>query len=346
RRVLVIAALFASTSAVVQSVLPTRTTELGGDEWTYGILLGSMGLGALVGAFTRPRFVGTMGTRAIPVAMTVFGVSGVVLGVAPSVLVAFVALTVIGMCWVWTLTTLNATAQLMAPGWVRGRAMSLYTLANAGVMPLGSAIAGVVAEAIGAGPAHVAFSVAVVAIGFIAPRFAIPALADVESPEFSEQQSVPRHADTEGGPVLVSNTWTVRPDDLDRFLEAMQEVRFVRLRTGAYRWRLYRNADDPVRLTEVFLCVSWEDHLAMHRRIDDASRAAIRRAMAFNVDGPPITRHLVAVDVDQPADWDLLVSSHQELHRTDGSIPLPDPDDPDDEIREPPDGRGRPGTSG
>lgn len=325
RRVLVIAGLFAMTSAVVQSVLPTRTTELGGQEWTYGVLLGSMGLGALIGAFTRPRFVGTLGPRAIPVSMTVFGVFGVVLGLARSIPMAIAALTVLGMCWVWTLTTLNATAQLMAPGWVRGRAMSLYTLANAGIMPVGSALSGVVADLVGAGMANVIFSIGVILIGFVAPRFAIPALADVESPEFEEGRIVPPHAETEGGPVMVANTWTIDPGRLDGFLRVMQEVRYVRLRTGAYRWRLYRNADDPLRLTEVFLCVSWEDHLAMHRRIDDASRQTIRTAISFDSTGRPTTRHLVAVDVDQPADWDLLVDSHQEYHETDGSIPLDSP---------------------
>lgn len=322
RRVLLIAGLFATTSAVVQSVLPTRTTELGGEEWTYGILLGSMGFGALIGAFTRPRFVGSLGPKAIPTSMTIFGVFGVVLGLAPSVPVAIGALMVIGMCWVWTLTTLNATAQLMAPGWVRGRAMSLYALANAGIMPVGSAVSGVVADLVGAGTANVIFSVCVIALGFAAPRFAIPALADVESPEFDEARSMPPHAETEGGPVMVANTWTVDHDRLDDFLQAMQEVRYVRLRTGAYRWRIYRNADDPLRLTEVFLCVSWEEHLAMHRRIDDASRRIIRRAIAFDVNGGPTTRHLVAVDVDQPHDWDLLVDSHEEYHASDGSIPL------------------------
>jgi MFS family permease len=329
RRVLFLAGLFATSSAVVQSVLPTRTTELGGEEWTYGLLLGSMGLGALAGAFTRPRLLRKLGPRAIPVSMTIFGMFGVMLGLAPSIPIAVVALVAIGACWVWTLTTLNATAQLMAPGWVRGRAMSLYTLANAGVMPVGSALSGVVADAIGAGPANVVFSVAVIVLGIAAPRFAIPALADVQSPEYDEETSFPPHADTEGGPVHVSNTWVVSEERLDEFLIAMQEVRYVRLRTGAYRWRLYRNADDPLRLTEVFLCVSWEDHLAMHRRIDDASRAKIRRAIAYDVVGGPTTRHLVAVDVDQPANWELLVSSHQMYHETDGSIPLDDgPSDP------------------
>jgi hypothetical protein len=200
--------------------------------------------------------------------------------------------------------------------------MSLYTLAFAGIIPVGSAVSGVVADAIGAGAAYVVFSSGAILLGLLAPRFAIPALADVESPEFEDDVTVPDHVDTEGGPVLISNTWTVDHRRLDEFLAMMQEVRLVRLRTGAYRWRLYRNANDPHRLTEVFLCVSWEDHLAMHRRIDDASREIIRRARSFDTNGGPSTRHLVAVDVDRPADWERLVSSHEAYHRTDGSIPL------------------------
>jgi MFS family permease len=325
RRVLVVAGLFAICSAVIQAVLPSRTTELGGEEWTYGLLLGSMGLGALAGAFTRPWFVERLGRRALPVSMTIFGLAGVLLGIAPSVPLATVALIVIGACWVWSLTTLNATAQLMAPKWVRGRAMSLYGLAFAGIVPIGSALSGVVADAIGAGWANVVFSAGAIVLGLAVPRFAIPALADVETPEFEEHADAPAHADTEGGPVLVSSTWHVDPHQLDAFRVAMQGVRLVRLRTGAYRWRLYRNADDPYRLTEVFLCVSWESHLAMHGRIDDASGEIIRHAMSFDTTGGPKTRHLVAVDMDRPADWDELLASHRELHREDGSIPL-DPD--------------------
>jgi MFS family permease len=326
RRVLLLAAMFAICSAVIQAVLPSRTEELGGSEWTYGLLLGSMGLGALFGAFTRPRFIRGLGARAVPVSMTAFGVFGVLLGVASGIGVAMVALVAIGVCWVWSLTTMNATAQLMAPGWVRGRAMSLYTLSFAGIIPVGSILAGVVADAIGAGGAYVVFSIGAITLGLVAPRFAIPALADVESPEFEQATAIPAHADTEGGPVMVANTWNVDGTTLDDFLAAMQSVRFVRLRTGAYRWRLYRDADNPYRLTEVFLCASWADHLAMHRRIDDASRIAIRRAIAFDTSGKPTTRHLVAVDEGHPADWER--HSHHDLHRTDGSIPLPDTDDP------------------
>ena len=322
RMLLLLAALFALSSAVVQTVLPNRTEELGGSADAFGLLLGAMGLGALVGAFTRQQVVETLGVRSIPITITMFGVAGVAVGLSPSIWWTVPGLMVAGMAWVWTLTTTNATAQLMSPEWVRGRAMSLYSLAFVGILPLGSILAGVVADLIGAGAAIVVLSIGSIVLGIAAPRFGIPALADVVTPEFSEEHEADGHVQTEGGPVMIVNTWMIDGQNLDEFLNVMTEVRLVRLRTGAYRWRLYRNASDPHRLSEIFLTVSWNEHLAQHGRIDDASADLIRHARSFDAGDGPMTRHLVAIDVDDPDDWEPLLASHEEFHRKDGSIPL------------------------
>ena len=325
RRLLALAALFAITSSVVQAVLPTRTEELGGGEATYGILYGAMGVGALIGAFTRKQVVETLGKRSIPTTITVFGIFGIVLGTAPATGVALAALVAIGACWVWTLTTTNATAQLLSPEWIRGRTMSLYTLSFVGIIPLGSIISGALADLVGAGNAQVLLSAAGIGLGLVATRFEIPALREVESPEFTLARSGPLHPETEGGPVMVVNTWVVERQMVDELLHLMAEVRDVRMKTGAYRWRLYRNASDPRRLSEVFMCVSWDEHLAQHRRLDDASRRLIVLARDFDVEDGPVTHHLVAVDMEAPADWDALMDAHARYHASDGSIPLVDP---------------------
>jgi MFS family permease len=322
RRLLLLAALFAITSSVIQSVLPTRTEELGGSEFAYGVLLGAMGLGALVGAFTRKAVVETLGERSIPTTITAFGVFGIVQGLANTLTIAIIALVAIGMCWVWTLTTTNATAQLMSPQWVRGRTMSLYTLSFVGIIPIGSIIAGALADAVGAGAATVILSIGTVILGLSARRFAVPALADIDSPEFSMERTGPAHVSTEGGPVMVVNTWVIDDARFDEFILVMNDVKAIRMRTGAYRWRLYRNASDPHRLSEVFHLVSWDEHLAQHRRIDDSSRALIRRATEFDMTGTPTTYHLIAVDTEEPADWDVLMAAHESHHASDGSIPL------------------------
>ena len=321
RRLLGLVSLFAISSAVVQATLPNRTSELGGSETTYGILLGFMGAGALIGALVRPHVVEKFGARAVPTTIAVFGVAGVTVGLAPSTLMAAIGMTVAGASWVLTLTTVNVSSQLMAPEWIRGRAMSLYTLAFSGIYPIGSIMSGALADAIGAGGAMVALSGATIVLGLLAPLFRIPSLDEIDTPEYTEDRQASPHVDTAGGPVMIVNTWRIDRTDLEDFVALMTEIRKVRLLTGAYRWRLYRNSEDPHRISEVFVCVSWDEHLAQHRRIDDASAALLRRARSFDRQAGPGSHHLVAVDVDHP-DWEPLIAAHNEYHRTDGSIPL------------------------
>jgi len=177
-------------------------------------------------------------------------------------------------------------------------------------------------NAAAAGEAMVILCAGAVVLGITSPRFRIPTLEEVESPEFSTDRVVPVHEETvEGGPVLILNTWRIDEADFDEFAAVMGLVRLVRLRTGAYRWRLLRNVSDPHSLTELFAVGSWEEHLAQHRRIDDASAAVIAQARSFDQADGPVTRHLIAVDVENPPDFDQLVAVHERMHETDGSIP-------------------------
>ncbi len=329
RRLLALAAMFALTSAVVQAILPNRTEELGGDAGAYGLLLGAMGLGALGGGFSRHAISGRLGALTLPLSVGLFSLATVGIGIGRSIPWVVVAMLAAGFTWVWALATLNATAQLMSPEWVRGRAMSLYTLSFVGVLPLGSIGAGWIADRIGADGAYLLLGVVGVAVGFIvAPALRIPALGEVEPPEFDENRDQPDHVVTVGGPVLITASWNVDHRQLDEFLAVMQDVRLVRLRTGAYRWRLYRDASNPHRLTELFLTVSWEEHLAQHRRIDDASAAILRRARSLDMNGTPRTTHRVAVDIENPDNWAELVDAHAEYHSRDGSVPLNGDEEP------------------
>ncbi len=310
RRVLALVALFGITTAVIQAVLPNRTTELDGGAGAYGLLLGAMGVGALIAAFGRTRFEPIRTGGALPVTIVAFGVAGILIGATSSLPIALVGMMVVGACWILTLTVLNTATQLMTPGWIRGRVMSLYLLAFIGMMPLGSISAGVLADHIGAGSTMVWFSIGTVALGLVAPFFKIPRLDQVVTPEYERPRArTHAHADDQGGPVMVVNTWTMDPDKVDEFLHLLEEVRIIRLRNGAYSWRLYRNTDDPYRLTEVYQYTSWEEHLAQHRRTDDAAAALLGQAMQFDATGGPLNRHFIAVDLHHPPDWNRLNAS-------------------------------------
>jgi MFS family permease len=328
RNLLGLAALFAVTSAVVQAALPGHTEYLGGSASMYGVLLGAMGLGALVGLGLRSRIVAMTTRHIVPVGIVLFGFAGIGLGMAPNLWLAGLAMVAAGAFWLLTLATLNTTAQLLVPDWIKGRAMSLYNLAFAGILPLGAILAGVVADQVGTPATIVGFSIGSVVLGLVAPRFGVPRVEEIEDIEFSAFDSSP-HSDSlvdESGPVIVLNTWVIEEDEYPAFLKVMQQLRMVRLSTGAYRWRLLRNVSDPTRVTELFVNHSWEEHLAQHRRIDDGSARIIARARDFDRAEGPITRHLIAVDVTEALDrleFEAMVASHEEMHRTDGSIPLP-----------------------
>ncbi len=323
RNLIGLVSLFAITSAVIQAVLPVHTVTLGGAEATYGLLLGAMGAGALIGAIMRQRVLARISSSSVPYTIGAFGICGVLLGLAPNAGVGFGTMLAIGFFWLLTLSTLNASAQLMAPEWIRGRAMSLYTLAFAGILPLGSILSGVVADWIGTTGSLVVFSSGAIAVGVLAPRFRVPPIHEIETPEFSTRGAA--HADIgglEGGPVIVLNTWTVNEDDLAEFASVMSEIRLVRLTTGAYRWRLFRDIADPTRLTELFAVQSWEEHLAQHRRIDDSSAELIAKARSFDVADGPRSRHLIAIDVEDPPDFDAMIAAHSMMHETDASVRL------------------------
>src|SRR5690606_3748813 len=58
-------------------------------------------------------------------------------------------LVVAGAAWLTILSSLNTAAQLVAPAWVRGRAMSVNQLVFSASIAAGSALWGVVAELTG-----------------------------------------------------------------------------------------------------------------------------------------------------------------------------------------------------
>ena len=327
RNLMILVAVFALNSAVVQAVLPVHTEYLGGGAVAFGVLYGAMGAGALTGVVMRPRISAWVSGSWVPYTITLFGGAGILLGLAPSLWVAGAGMFLAGMFWLLTLATLNASAQLMSPAWIRGRAMSIYTLAFAGVLPIGSIASGFVADQIGTPGSLVVFSAGAVVLGFVAPRFRVPHVDEIATPEFTEtfDGTAPHEQETfEGGPVIVLNTWQIDETDFTEFTNVMNEVRLVRLSTGAYRWRLFRHTSDPTRLTEMMVLQSWEDHLAQHHRIDDSAADLLRRARSFDVADGPITRHLIAVDVQDPPNFADLVATHDELHQTDGSIPRTD----------------------
>lgn len=323
---LLVAAMFGTSSAALGAMLPNITSDklLLGPS-TYGVLLAAKGVGALIGALMLERGVLLFGPRLVSVSIAAFGLAGIAVGLSRSLTITVIALVIAGVAWTWTLTTFVSTLVLLAPAWVRSRAVSIYILALFGLLPVSTILIGSVANRIGADSALILSSVAVVALSVAVLRRPMIDAAAVSSPEPVGIRPAEGHPDIRSDyRVMVSTSWTVRPDLLDEFVKTMDEMRRIRLRTGAFRWTLYRDVIQPLRFTEVFEVHTWDQHLQQHQRLDTHSLEVIARAITFDVDDGPKTVHLVAVDAEsvRDASWSSIdLTEHDELHRSDGSIP-------------------------
>jgi MFS family permease len=120
---------FAFPASALWALLPVAPTSMGGKAVTYGILLGGLGIGALLGAAILPilKRTATVETLVFLGTCTFFAAT---VGTAflQSVAILFPILVVGGMGWLLLLSTINAATRLRVPRWVEARALAFYLL--------------------------------------------------------------------------------------------------------------------------------------------------------------------------------------------------------------------------
>jgi MFS family permease len=117
----------------------------------FGFLLGSMGMGALVGALTLAFFpsLGADPRRQLWMAM-IWVAALVEFSISRVFVLSMAALFVAGYCQISFVAAANNRIQTITPDHLRGRVMSLYGQALIGVSPIGSTQAGALATLFGA----------------------------------------------------------------------------------------------------------------------------------------------------------------------------------------------------
>ena len=108
----------------------------------YGLLMGAMGVGAVAGGLlaahrSRPT------PKLLALLAVAFGVFMTLVAFAPTLLWAEIFLVPTGACSIAFVSTANSTLQLNSGQQMRGRVMSLYTIAFLGTTPFGAPLVGV-----------------------------------------------------------------------------------------------------------------------------------------------------------------------------------------------------------
>jgi MFS family permease len=301
RRVLLRSILFVAPASALWALLPViARDELGLSSSGYGLMLGGLGAGAVLGALalSRLRLLLTP-TQRLAVAAVLFGVATAGTVLLRSVPVVLLLLVGAGLAWLLAMSTMNSTMQLLLPAWVRARGLSVYMLVFMGGQALGSLAWGLVAGAVGPVSAMliaaVLLALCAVSTVWLPIRHNAEELDLTPSPFWPEPELVVEPDPTDG-PVLVLRTYDVPAENVDEFMAAMAFVGRSRQRTGAMEWRLYRDVGVLDRYVEAFVVRSWAEHMHQHQVRLTAQDQLRERAVQAFADGDDRITHLVAAE--------------------------------------------------
>ena len=304
------ATYFVSCSALWATLPLVVRLQLGLGAGSFGMLLGLMGVGGVTAGLLLPnarvRFKrGQIVFYASLLSCAGMGLMSVSRHWAPAAL----AMLMVGVGWVMASSVAQASAQMAAPAWVRSRALSVYQLSFNLALVLGTFFWGWLAT-------QVSLSITLgAAAGFGAVTAVLARLFNIDTQEGIAGKPVPpseapkAEAEPESvapalatvlsktrGRVMESQHYHINPQDKDRFLHTMAELRDVRGRGGAVLWHLGEDVSDPEHWVELWWVENWTDHLREASRHSDADREVLARALAFHNDGnPPPTRRFLAV---------------------------------------------------
>jgi MFS family permease len=167
-RVFVALVLFSMLAAPLMRMLPLLVKQVyHAQEQTFGTLLSVMGLGAVIGGLSMKLIPAWYPKHhLIPLSITLAGLSITAVAAANTALLAGLALFFCGAFWLWAFNSSISALQLLVDDRMRGRVMALSNTAVFGAMPVGSLLAGWLAEGI-SGRADDAFGTQV-AVGALA----------------------------------------------------------------------------------------------------------------------------------------------------------------------------------
>ena len=152
RSVLLLLALVNIVGMPYTILMPVFARDiLRGGPQTMGFLMAAMGVGALSGALylAGRRSVRGLG-RMAPLSAGVFGLGLAMFALSREFWLSVILMLVTGVGMIVQFASSNTVLQTIADEGMRGRVMSMYTMAFRGVAPFGNLMAGSLAGAIGA----------------------------------------------------------------------------------------------------------------------------------------------------------------------------------------------------
>jgi MFS family permease len=297
--VLVRAGAFVVGASAIPALLPLYArNELGAGATGYGVLLGFFGAGGVISGLIMPKLRRHLSRdQTLSVSAVIYATSTAVLGAVNVAWAAYAAMCLGGLAWVLGMTSLNVTAQVVVPQWVKARALASYQLVVQGSIALGGLLWGGAASRSSVS-LTLDLAAMLLVVGLVVRRRYRLSESETIASEPLSVMAAPRvtaQVELDAGPVMVSTEYEIDPARATDFRHAMKALRTIRYRDGAVFWGLFSDVAEPARYIEYFMVESWSEHLRQHSRVTDEDALALESARRFHIrPSPPIVSHEIA----------------------------------------------------
>jgi predicted MFS family arabinose efflux permease len=290
---------FASGIWGLLPLVARETLRLG--SGAYGLLLGCVGIGAVLGATFSPALRQRLSPRALmAICATGVAVTGAVVAESHSVVLDGCALVLAGGGWILALGLLNSSFQSALPPWVKARGMAYYQATFQGSGAVGALALGGLAQATSVRTALLVLAAGLLGGAALTFPLALPRPGDIDVRPADSMPLISPAEPTEG-PVLVIVSYDVAPEHVTEFLSHRRTLSNVRRRTGAMEWRLFIDPEAVDTYVETFLVGSWEEHERQHARLTRADAGLFEQLDGLLADGTHrVARHYLAAGAGRP----------------------------------------------
>lgn len=267
--------LFTLCSSALLSLLPLLAKhDLGLDSIGFGLLLGSFGVGAVIGGIViLPRLRSKASVESlITVSIALLAILTLTMGYVRFFEIAWLAMGLGGIAYITILSKFYTIGVKSAPKWIGARVLSVYLLVLNGGLVVGSLIWGTVANTFGI---PITLSVASITLGatiVARKRYSSTLLDDLDFTSASDHWSLPPQysidpSQAENHALITIEYNKIEPKLSDEFQSSVHELGHMLKSEGMAYWELFQDPADSGHYIEIRIADTWTDHLRQHEYV-------------------------------------------------------------------------------
>jgi len=296
------AGLFTLCSSALLSLLPLLAKrELGLDSTGFGLLLGSFGMGAIVGGIViLPRLRSKVSVESlITGSIALLAIVTFTMGYVQDFVILCIVMGLGGAAYITIISKFYTIGIKSAPKWIGARVLAVYLLVLNGGLVVGSIIWGIVANVFGIPITLLVSSLALGATVIAKKRYSSTLLDELDFTPASDHWSLPPQSlvdpsQNENQALIAIEYNEIDPKLSDEFEQNVHELGRLLKSEGMAYWELFQDPADVGHYIEIRIADTWTDHIRQHEYVTRNVQVMENRIRELIKDCPqPIISHYI-----------------------------------------------------